>query len=211
LLPQHGGDLISDVNAAPRPKRYVLRAIGCFAIAVAGIVLGTVASAHRMDALNGLAVGIVGIALALTIGMLAKAYRAKVPLPRQARRLIAMSEAMDAGQALSGKFKAVLRDPTQGVPSTRWTHGRVKITPRSVVWMPAIGRARDLTDAQCAGVRAIDRIYADMTLYLPSSWKGENVRVMTLRSGGTDLELAAPAQLLEIIRYCLARTTTGSS
>ena len=74
------------------------------------------------------------------------------------------------------------------------------------MWVPAIGRARDLTDARRSGVRAIDRIYADMTLYLPSSWKGENVRVMTLRSGGTDLELAAPAQLLEIIRYCLART-----
>jgi hypothetical protein len=199
------------VNAAPRPKRYVLRAIGCFAIAVAGIVLGTNTSAHHMDVLNGLAVGIVGVALGFTVAMLARAYKAKVPVPRQARRLIAVSEAMNAGHSLSGQFKAVLRDPTQGVPSTRWTHGRVKITPQSVAWVPAIGRARDLTDAQCAGVRAIDRIYADMTLYLPSSWKGENVRVMTLRSSGTDLELAAPAQLLEIIRYCLARTTTGSS
>jgi hypothetical protein len=199
------------VNAARRPKRYILRAIGCFAIAVAGIVLGTVASAHHMDALNGLAVGIVGVALGFTVAMLAGAYKAKVPVPRQARRLIAVSEALDAGQALSGKFKAFLRDPTQGVPSTRWTRGRVKITPQSLAWEPAIGRARDLTDAQCVGVRAIDRNYADMTLWLPTSWQGENVRVMTLRSDGTDLELAAPAQLLEIIRSCLTRTTPGAS
>jgi hypothetical protein len=164
-----------------------------------------------MDVLNGLAVGIVGIALGFAVAMLARAYRTKVPVPRQARRLIAMSEAMDAGQALSGKFKAFLRDPAQGVPSTRWTHGRVKITPQSLVWVPVIGRARDLTDAQCAGVRAIDWIYADMTLWLPSSYQGENVRVMTLRSDGIDLELAAPAQLLEIIRYRLARTTPGAS
>jgi len=197
------------VNAAPRPKRYVLRAIGYFAIAVAGIALGTVASAHHLNGLNGLAVGIVGIALALAMASLARAYKTKVPIPRQARRLIAMSEAMDAGQPLSGKFRAVLRDPTQGVPVTRWTHGRVKIAPQSLVWLPAIGRARDLTDAQCAGVRAVDWIYTDMTLSLPSSYKGENVRVMTLRSGGIDLELAAPAQLIEIIRYSLARTTPG--
>lgn len=199
------------MNAGQRPKRYVLRAIGCFAIAVAGIVLGTVASAHDLDVLNGLAVAVVAGALALTIAMLARAYRTKVPLPRQARRLIAMSDAVDAGQPLSGKFKALLRDPTQGVPSTRWTHGRVKITPQSLVWAPAIGRSRDLTHAQCAGVRAVDPIYADMTLWLPASWKGEDVRVMTLRSDGIDLELAASAQLLEIIRYRLARTTPGAA
>jgi hypothetical protein len=46
-----------------------------------------------------------------------------------------------------------------------------------------------------------------MTLSLPSYYKGENVRVITLHAGGTDIELAAPAQLLEIIRYSLARTT----
>lgn len=198
------------MNASPRPRRYVLRAIGCFAIAIAGIALGTAATAHRMNGLNGLAVGIVGVALGLTVAMLAPAYRAQVPVPRQVRRLTAMSEAMGAGQAHSGTFKAVLRDPTQGPPSTRWTHGRVKVTPQSLVWMPSIGRARDLTDAQCVGVRPIDWIYADMTLTLPASFKGGNVRVMTLRSDGTDLELAAPAQLLEIIGSCLARTPPGA-
>jgi hypothetical protein len=55
------------MNAAGRPRRYVLRAIGFFAIAVAGIVMGTVASAHHMDVLNGLALLIVGIALGLEI------------------------------------------------------------------------------------------------------------------------------------------------
>ena len=123
-----------------------------------------------------------------------------------------MSDAMDAGQAPSGKFKGV--PPRSRATMYRAPAGHtagVKITPQSLVWVPVIGRARDLTDAQCAGERAIDWIYADMTLRLPSSYKGENVRVMTLRSDGIDLELAAPAQLLEIIRYRLARTTPGAS
>jgi hypothetical protein len=49
-----------------------------------------------------------------------------------------------------------------------------------------------------------------MTLSLPSCYKGENIRVITLHAGGTDIELAAPAQLLEIIRYSLARIALGS-
>ncbi len=49
-----------------------------------------------------------------------------------------------------------------------------------------------------------------MTLSLPSYYWGENVRVITLHAGGTDIELAAPAELLEIIRYSLARTTPGA-
>jgi hypothetical protein len=46
-----------------------------------------------------------------------------------------------------------------------------------------------------------------MTLRLPSYYKGESVRVITLHADGADIELAAPAHLLEIIRYSLARTT----
>lgn len=178
---------------------------------MAGIALGSVASAHGLTLLNGLALVIVPVALVLSIAMLARAYRVRVPVPRQARRLIATSDAMAAGQPLSGKFRAVLRDPTQGVPTTRWKHGRVKISPQSVVWIPVVGRARDLTDAQCRGVRAIDLIYADMTITFPSSFKGQDVRVMTLRSDGIDLELAAPAQLLDIIRHRLARTAPRAS
>jgi len=199
-----------EMNAARRPKRYVLRATGFFAVAVAGIVLGTVASAHHMDGLNGVAVGIVGITLGLAIGMLSKAYMTEVHIPMRTRPLIAMSQAMDAGQAVSGEFKAGLRDVTPGVPRTRWKHGRVKITPQSVIWVPLTGRARDLTGAQCTGGRRIDTTYTEMTLSLPSYYKGENVRVITLRADGTDIELAAPAQLLEIIRYSLARTTPGA-
>jgi hypothetical protein len=117
------------MNAARRPRRYVLRATGFFAVAVAGIVLGTVASAHHMDGLNGLAVGIVGITLGLAIGMLSKAYMTEVRIPMRTRPLIAMSQAMDTVQAVSGEFNAGLRDVTPGVPRTRWKHGRVKITP----------------------------------------------------------------------------------
>jgi hypothetical protein len=198
------------MNAVGRPRRYVLRATGFFAIAVAGIVMGTVASAHHMSSLNGLAVGIVGIALGLAIAMLSKAYLTQVRIPVRARPLIAMSQAMDAGQAVSGEFKAGLRDLALGVPRTRWKHGRVKITPQSVVWVPLTGRARDLTGAQCTGGRQIDPTYTEMTLSLPSYYRGENVRVITLHAGGTDIELAAPAKLLEIIRYSLARTTPGA-
>jgi hypothetical protein len=198
------------MNAARRPGRYVLRATGFFAVAVAGIVLGTVASAHHMDGLNGLAVGIVGITLGFAIGMLSKAYMTEVRIPVRTRPLIAMSQAMDAGQPVSGEFKAGLRDVTPGVPRTRWKHGRVKITPQSVIWVPLTGRARDLTGAQCTGGRQIDPTYTEMTLSLPSYYKGENIRVITLDSGGTDIELAAPAQLLDIIRYSLARTTPGA-
>lgn len=198
------------MNAARRPRRYVLRATGFFAVAVAGIVMGTVASAHHMDGLNGLAVGIVGIALGFAIAMLSKAYMTQVRVPVRARPLIAMSQAMDAGQAVSGEFKAGLRDVTPGEPRTRWKHGRVKITPQSVIWVPLTGRARDLTGAQCTGGRQIDPTYTEMTLSLPSYYKGENVRVITLHAGGTDIELAAPARLLEIIRYSLARTAPGA-
>ena len=172
--------------------------------------MGTVASAHHMNGLNGLAVGIVGITLGLAIGMLSKAYMTGVRIPMLARPLTAMSQAMDAGQAVSGKFKAGLRDLALGVPRTRWKHGRVKITPQSVIWVPLVGRTRDLTGAQCTGGRQIDPTYTEMTLGLPSYYRGENVRVITLRAGGTDIELAAPAQLLEIIRYSLARTAPGA-
>jgi hypothetical protein len=67
------------MNAARRPRRYVLRAACFFAVAVAGIVMGTVASAHHMNGLNGLAVGIVGIALGLAIAMLGRAG-SRIPL-----------------------------------------------------------------------------------------------------------------------------------
>lgn len=199
------------MNAVGRPRRYVLRATGFFAIAVAGIVMGTVASAHHMDVLNGLAELIVGIALGLAIGILSKAYMTGVRIPARTRPLIAMSQAMEAGQAVSGEFKAGLRDVTPGVPRTRWKHGRVKITPQSVIWVTLTGRARDLTGAQCTGGRQIDPTYTEMTLSLPAYYKGENVRVITLHAGGTDIELAAPARLLEIIRYSLARTMPGAT
>jgi hypothetical protein len=198
------------MNAARRRKRPALRATGFFAVLVAGIVMGTVASAHHMDVLNGVAVGIVGITLGIGVSQLIKAYQTQVRLPVQTGPLIAMSQAMDAGQPVSGEFKAGLRDVTPGVPRTFWKHGRVKITPQSVIWVPVTGRARDLTAAQCTGDRRIDTTYTEITLNLPSYYNGENVRVITLHAGGSDIELAAPARLLEIIRYSLARTMPGA-
>ena len=170
--------------------------------------MGTVASAHHMDGLSELAADIVGIALGLAVAMLAMAYRT-VRIPRQARLLTAMSQAMDAGQAVSGKFRAGLRDLAPAGPGRHWRHGRVKITSQSVSWAPMAGRARDLTGAQCTGARRIDPTYTEITLRLPARYKGESVHVITLHADATDIELAASAQVLEIIRYGLARTAPG--
>jgi hypothetical protein len=199
--------------AARRPKRYVRRAAGLFAIAVAGIVSGTVASAHHMDSLSELAAGVVGITLGLAIGMLGRAFVTGHRIPRRAQQLAAMSQAMDAGQPVSGNFEAGLRDlvPPRGAPPTRWKHGRVIITPQSIVWMGRItGRARDLTGAQCIGDRRPEPAFSEVTLRLPSDYRGENVRIIKLHADGADIELAAPARLLGIILYSLARITRGA-
>jgi hypothetical protein len=50
-----------------------------------------------------------------------------------------------------------------------------------------------------------------MTLRVPAHYMGENVCVITLHADETDIELAAPAQLLQIIRYSLAKTTPRAS
>jgi hypothetical protein len=47
-----------------------------------------------------------------------------------------------------------------------------------------------------------------MSLTIPPSYRGENIRVVGLRLGRADVEVAAPAQLLDIIRYTLGRTGT---
>jgi hypothetical protein len=49
-----------------------------------------------------------------------------------------------------------------------------------------------------------------MTLTLPSCYKGEILGVITLHANGTGMEIAAPAQLREILRCSLARTTSGA-
>jgi hypothetical protein len=56
----------------------------------------------------------------------------------------------------------------------------------------------------------LDLGYTDANLTLPGYYKGENLRVITLHANGTDVEVAAPAQLLDILRHSLARTTLGA-
>ena len=51
----------------------------------------------------------------------------RIPMPTQP--LIAMTQDMEAGQAVSGEFKAGLRELAAGVLRTRWRRGRVKIPP----------------------------------------------------------------------------------
>jgi hypothetical protein len=179
---------------------------------VAGTVLGTIAAAHNMTGLSRLAADLVGVTLALVLATLVKAYLNEVRIPSLARQLTEMLQAVDAGHPVSGRFATWFRDLVPGAPLlTRWKYGRMTITPESVVWVRRMtGRARDLTGAQCTGERGPDRAYTEMTLSLPSYYKGENVRVLTLHADGADVELAAPAQLLEIIRYSLARTAPGA-
>jgi hypothetical protein len=208
--------------------RYVLLAAGFFVLAVAGIVIGTVADAHRMSGLSSLAVIVVGLALGLVIAMSVRAYILGVRLPSLARQLTAMVEAMNSGQPVSGQFWAGLRDleprsagkeagsrtgsdemfPLPGQPPrlARWVSGRVVITPKSVVWVRRIsGRTRDLTGAQCTNERRTDP-YTEMTLTMPDSYKGEILRVLALGVSGTDVEVITQVQQLEILRYSLERT-----
>jgi hypothetical protein len=208
--------------------RYVLLAGGCFVIAVAGIVMGTVADAHQLSGFSHLAAIVVGLALGLMFGLLAMANFIGVSVPSLARKLTAMVQAMEAGQPVSGSFWAGLRDlgpkspgreegswpgsdepfplPGQRPRLTRWLRGRVVITPESVMWHRTGGGARDLTGAQCTAERRPDPSYTEMTLTMPRIYQGEPLMVITLHANGTDVELVTQAQLLEILRYSLART-----
>jgi hypothetical protein len=182
-----------------------------------------------MSGLSHLAVAVTGIALGLAIGMTWTAYVMEVRVPSLARQLTAMVQAMDAQQPVSGRFWAGLRDlapgplgrkeenghgcddpfPLPGQPPrlTRWISGRVVITPESVIWVRGrAGRARDLTGAVCTGERRLDPGYTEMTLTVPSSYKGEILKVLTLHTNGTDVELITQVQLLEVLRFSLART-----
>lgn len=175
--------------------------------------MGTAASAHHLNSLSELAAAVVAITLGLAIGTLVQAFVTGVRIPRRAQQLAAMSRAMDAGQAVSGNFAAGLRDlaPPRGAPPTRWKHGRVMITPQSVVWTGRITRrARDLTGAQYLGDRRPEPAFSEVTLRLPADYRGENVRVIKLQADGAGLELAAPARLLGVIIYSLARITRGA-
>jgi hypothetical protein len=223
-----GNGLITVVRPIPRPILYVLLAGGFFVIAVAGIVMGTVAEAHQLSGFSHLAAVVVGLALGLMFGLLARAYFLGVSVPSLGRQLTAMVQAMEAGQPVSGSFWAGLRDLVPKSPSreegsgpgsyepyplpgqrprlTRWLSGRVVITPESVIWHRTAGRARDLTGAECTAERQPDPSYTEMTLTKPRLYHGEPMRVITLQANGTDVELVTQVQLLEILRYSLART-----
>jgi len=210
-MPKPVNGLICQVGASRQPARYVLLAAGFFVVAVAGMVLGTVADGHHLSGLSHLAAILAGLALGLFIGMVRMAYLTGVRGPSLARQMTAMVQAMDAGQQVSGRFQAALRELVPGSPLTRWKRGRVVMTAGSVTWVRRMtGRSVDLTGAQCTGRRQPDRGYKDMTLTLPGYYKGELLGVITLDANGTGRELAAPARLIEVLQYSLARTTSGA-
>ncbi|MBO0830885.1 MAG: hypothetical protein J2P28_25370 [Actinobacteria bacterium] len=193
------------------PRRYILLATGFCVLAIAGIAMGVGAAAHHIGWLDHLAV-VVGLSLGLVIGMLAAAYNSGVRGPSYAQQMTDMVQTMQAGQAVSGRFAAGLRElvPSSS-PLTNWKSGRVVITPQSVTWTRTMtGRPRDLAGAQVTGERRIDGL-TEMTLTLPNIYRGENVCVLQLRANGTDLEIAAPVKLLEVLRYSLARTTVRAA
>jgi hypothetical protein len=212
----------------PRPLRYVLLAAGSLVLAVAAVVMGTVADAHGLSGISHLAAIVAGLAVGLMFGMLGMAYRIGVSVPSLGRQLTAMMQAMEAGQPVSGRFWAGLRDLVpksagqqegswsgpdepfllagQRPRIARWLRGQVVITPVSVTWRRTTGGARDLTGAECTGERRTDPSYTEMTLTMPSLYQGEPLRVITLHANGKDVELVTQVQLLEILRYSLART-----
>jgi len=208
--------------------RYRLQAAGFFVLAVAGMVLAAVAEAHRLSGWSHLGAIVVGGALGLGFGLLGKAYFIGVSVPSMGRQLTAMVQAMEAGQPVSGSFWAGLRDlvpksrhheegswpgsdepfplPGQVPHLTRWLSGKVVITPESVIWRRTAGGTRDLTGAQCTGERRTDPSYTEMSLTMPQLYQGEPLRVITLHVNGNDVEVVTQVQLLEILRYSLART-----
>jgi len=217
------------VRTLPRSLRYVLLAGVFLVILLAGAALGAAADAHHMSGLGHLAAIVAGVALGLVIVMISRAYLIGVRVPSLSRQVTAMVAAMGAGQPVSGRFWAGLRDlgprpagpdetgrpepddefplPAQPPRIARWMSGRVEITPQSVTWVRRMtGRARDLTDAECTGERLLDLGYSEMTLTVPKYYQGEILRVITLRANGTDVELVTQVQFLEILRYSVART-----
>lgn len=82
------------------------------------------------------------------------------------------------------------------------------IISQSVVWVRRMtGRARYLTGAECTGERRPDPGYREMTLTVPSSYKGELLGVLTLNANGSEVEVITQVQQLEIPRYSLASTS----
>jgi hypothetical protein len=206
-MAESGDGLIADVRKLPQSWRYVLLGVGSLALAIAGAVIGPAIDPHPNWSVSHLVAGLLGLAGAVSIAMFRMAYITGVRDPSMARKVSQMVQVMAAGQPLSGRFAAGLRDLAPGAPPARWQSGRVRITPCSVTWTRgARGRARDLTGAQCTGERHRDRDCADASLRLPDHYEGESIRVITLHANGSDVELAAPAQLLEILRYSVGRT-----
>jgi hypothetical protein len=82
--------------------RYVLPAAGFFVLAVAGVVIGTVADAHHNSGVSELGADVAGVSLGLVIAMLVRAYIIGVRVPAAGRKPAAMLQAMEARQSVSG-------------------------------------------------------------------------------------------------------------
>ena len=122
-----------------------------------------------------------------------------------AERLDALAAAMKSGQAISAKFQAALHETMPGSSRPhRWKRGQVRISPQAVIWERR-GQVRNLTGSECASERQPDWSGADRRLMVPG-YQAASIQVLTVRIGRKEVELAAPKQVIEVIRYCLADT-----
>ena len=125
-------------------------------------------------------------------------------------QLDALAAAMKEGQVISTEFQAALHETIPGSSQPhQWKRGQVRIFPQSVIWERRRGRVHNLTGSECASERQPDWPGADRRLTLPG-YQAASIRVLALRIGGKEVELAAPNQVIEVIRYDLARISSLS-
>jgi hypothetical protein len=203
-------------TGAPKPRRsrrprqpwhYVLLAGVFFVVAVAAISVIGVLAEHHVGKLVELPAAVMAGALVGAAAMLRIAYVIGVRDPAMGRQLQSAAHAVAAGEEVPGSLAAALRKGPPDDRRPRWRQGRVRIAGQSVTWRcRGTGGERDLTGGEFTSERRVDLAYREMTLRLPDSWTGADVRVVTLQVNGEEMELAAPAQVLEIIRRALAGT-----
>lgn len=119
-------------------------------------------------------------------------------------KLNALAAAMKAGQPISAGFRAALHEIAPGSSRHhRWKRGQVQISPSAVLWASR-GQVTELTGASCADERLPDWPGADRRLTLPG-YQATSIWVLPLRIRGVELEIAAPDEIIEIIRYALSK------
>jgi len=189
-----------------RPWHYLLLAGVFFVVVIAASSVGAILAAHHVGRLQELPIAVTGAGIAGILAMLRLAYVTGVRDPAIEKRTEAAARAAGTGQPVPARLPVALRAAPPEVRGPRWRHGRVRITPQRVTWKRlGAGRERDLTGGRFISERGADLTYTEMALRVPGSWPLLSITVVTLRKDGQDVELAAPASVIEILRHALAR------